>query len=460
MPDDFGSQLRRARTRKGLDVNTVARRLRIRPDIIQAIEESDFDRMPPRGYARNMINSYAQLLGLNASEITRQYLDEQYAHQVNVARKNARGTGFDMPRTGRSATARAEAARMRQAHSSHYEVSGYELGDLSQPRNVRPRDRYRDSERPGRRMYDDYDSGRIMARPEPDRTYRNGGHRSRGRALGEEPIFNAVASPAPSKVFGNRFANVNWPLLGIVAVAVVLLIIVLVLAFGPKDTKGDVASLPVSVETETESSTVSMAGTAAAPTSFTFSYNVNSGTTTWIEVYIDGEKQIAQNVEGPSTKSFTTSGVLEFICADPAGVKAVQDGKDIPLTPNDKGYVDIKIDFNDVLTAWQVEHGLVSSSTTEVSGSSSSKASASSSSQSLRGMDTEAREAADEAAKEREEASEEESEEASDEESSEEGSEEEYTEDEYSEEEYSEEEYTEGGEYVEDTGEYTEYTEE
>ncbi len=45
VPDDFGSQLRRARTRKGLDVNTVARRLRIRPDIIQAIEESDFDRM-------------------------------------------------------------------------------------------------------------------------------------------------------------------------------------------------------------------------------------------------------------------------------------------------------------------------------------------------------------------------------------------------------------------------------
>ena len=124
MPDDFGSQLRRARTRKGLDVNTVARRLRIRPDIIQAIEESDFDRMPPRGYARNMINSYAQLLGLNASEITRQYLDEQYAYQVNAARRNTRGTGFDMPKSGRSAAARADAARMRPWWLSAWRIVG------------------------------------------------------------------------------------------------------------------------------------------------------------------------------------------------------------------------------------------------------------------------------------------------------------------------------------------------
>ena len=395
MPDDFGSQLRRARTRKGLDVNTVARRLRIRPDIIQAIEESDFDRMPPRGYARNMINSYAQLLGLNASEITRQYLDEQYAYQVNAARKNTRGTGFNMPNSSRQAAARADAARMRQAHSSHYEVSGYERGDLSQPRNARPRDRYRDSERPGRRMYDDYDSGRIMARSEAERTYRNGGHRSQRRALGEEPIFNAVASPAPSRMFGGRFANVNLPLLAIVAVAVVLVIVLLVLIFGPKGSSDDVSNMPVSAASETESGGESSAASANAPTSFTFSYNVNSGTTTWIEVYIDGEKQIAENVEGPANKTFTTSGVLEFICADPNGVKATQDGKDLTLTPNDQGVVDIKIDFNDVLAQWQAEHGLASSSSSASSASSSS-------SQSLRGIDTEARDAANEAKKDAE----------------------------------------------------------
>ena len=405
MPDDFGSQLRRARMRKGLDVNTVARRLRIRPDIIQAIEESDFDRMPPRGYARNMINSYAQLLGLNASEVTRQYLDEQYAFQVNAARKNSRGTGFDMPNSSRTAAARAEAARMRQAQSRHYEVSGYERGDLSQPRNARPRDRYSDRERPGRRMYDDYDSGRIMARSEAERTYRNGGHRSKRRVLGEEPVFNAVASPAPQPgIFGGRFANVNWPLFGIVAAAAILVIVLLVLLFGPKGgSSQDVSNLSVSSDTESTAASDAAGTTAAAPTAFTFSYTVNSGSKTWIEVYIDGQKQVAENVEGPVTKTFTTSGVLEFICADPSGVKATQDGKDIPLTVNETGVVDIKIAFNDVLAQWQAEHGLAASSSSAAGSSSSSAAASSSSgSQSLRGIDNEARQAANAAEQESE----------------------------------------------------------
>jgi hypothetical protein len=283
VPDDFGSQLRRARVRKGLDVNTVARRLRIRPDIIQAIEESDFQRMPPRGYARNMINSYAQLLGLNASELTRQYLDEQYAYQVNSARKSSRGTGFSMP-SGRQAAARVEAENMRRRTRDHYEVSGYEQGDLAQPRynRGRPRDRYRDQERPGRRMYDDYDSGRIMSRAdaertraEADRTYRSGGHRSQRSALGEEPVFNAVASPTPSHVFGGRFSNVNWPLVGAIGAAVVLVIILGVMLFSPKpasSTSGDVANMSVSAASETTTGQAENGGTAATPpTSFTFS---------------------------------------------------------------------------------------------------------------------------------------------------------------------------------------------
>ena len=444
MPDDFGSQLRRARMRKGLDVNTVARRLRIRPDIIQAIEESDFDRMPPRGYARNMINSYAQLLGLNASEVTRQYLDEQYAFQVNAARKNSRGTGFDMPNSSRTAAARAEAARMRQAQSRHYEVSGYERGDLSQPRNARPRDRYSDSERPGRRMYDDYDSGRIMARSEAERTYRNGGHRSKRSVLGEEPVFNAVASPAPQRgLFGGRFSNVNWPLFGIIAAAAILVIVLLVLVFGPKGgSSQDVSNLSVSSETESTATSDAAGAAATAPTAFTFSYTVNSGSKTWIEVYIDGQKQVAENVEGPVTKTFTTSGVLEFICADPSGVKATQDGKDIPLTVNESGVVSIKIAFNDVLAQWQAEHGLASSSSAagSSSASSSSAAASSSSSQSLRGIDNEARQAANDAEKEKK-ASEEEGEESEEDADGGDGeSEEEYADDEgYSEEEYTDE---------------------
>ena len=82
----FGTILREARERKGYDVQSAARRLRIRPDILRAIENNDFSRLPARGYTRNMVNAYARLVGLNPSDITRMYLDEAYAYQVGRTR--------------------------------------------------------------------------------------------------------------------------------------------------------------------------------------------------------------------------------------------------------------------------------------------------------------------------------------------------------------------------------------
>ena len=57
---NFGDVLRQARERSGEDIVSVARRIRIRPDILERIEASDLDGMPPRGYSRNMINAYAR----------------------------------------------------------------------------------------------------------------------------------------------------------------------------------------------------------------------------------------------------------------------------------------------------------------------------------------------------------------------------------------------------------------
>lgn len=81
----FGSVLKEARIRKGYELTTVARRLRIRPDILQAIENSDFASMPPSGYTRNMISAYARLLDIDSNEVTRMYLDEVYAYRVGRA---------------------------------------------------------------------------------------------------------------------------------------------------------------------------------------------------------------------------------------------------------------------------------------------------------------------------------------------------------------------------------------
>lgn len=92
----FGDTLREARERQGLDINTVARELRLRPDILRAIEDCDINRMPQEGYSRNMIKAYARMLGLNASEVVGQYENELHGRQ-------ARGTRASAPTQSRSA---------------------------------------------------------------------------------------------------------------------------------------------------------------------------------------------------------------------------------------------------------------------------------------------------------------------------------------------------------------------
>ncbi len=107
----FGDILRQARERNGEDIMSVARRIRIRPDILERIEASDLDNMPPRGYSRNMINAYARYLGLNQTEIVKMYLDASYNQQVTRARSSARSTGFDMS-TPRDRRGRRESVSM------------------------------------------------------------------------------------------------------------------------------------------------------------------------------------------------------------------------------------------------------------------------------------------------------------------------------------------------------------
>lgn len=98
---NFGDVLRQAREQSGEDLVSVARRIRIRPDILERIEASDIESMPPRGYSRNMINAYARYLGLNTTEIVKMYQNAQYRNQVEHARESMKPSGFDMPSTRR-----------------------------------------------------------------------------------------------------------------------------------------------------------------------------------------------------------------------------------------------------------------------------------------------------------------------------------------------------------------------
>ena len=80
---EFGNKLRDARTKAGMTLDEAGRRLRIEPKILDAIESADFENMPPKYVTRSMVNAYAQMMGLNATAMTREFLDAEYQYQLS-----------------------------------------------------------------------------------------------------------------------------------------------------------------------------------------------------------------------------------------------------------------------------------------------------------------------------------------------------------------------------------------
>src|ERR1700749_585401 len=67
--DPVGQELRAARLRRGDDLATVSRSLKIRKDHLEAVEEDKLENLPGRTYAIGFVRSYAGYLGLDASEM-------------------------------------------------------------------------------------------------------------------------------------------------------------------------------------------------------------------------------------------------------------------------------------------------------------------------------------------------------------------------------------------------------
>ena len=345
----FGTILREARERKGYDLATAARRLRIRPDILRAIEEDDFSRMPPRGYARNMVNAYARLVGLNPTEMTRMYLDEAYAYQVGRARTDAQPSGFDMggpSRGGRSSS--------RQ-------------GRTSQPADERPPRQ----NALGRTMYDDRrDYGRDYGTRSgggAGRLYSEGRtHPSRHAALPNAEYTNFYAGPKASSVVQSKL-----PFVIAGGVILVLLVVVLVLVFGNNGgaSNEDLTKLPVTgvadptkdgtaTDGNAENAQPQAAPKETAPTRLEVTYKIAKGTSVWAiitkdgeasqEMFEGGEEDTVELVEGDtwSFAAWASDGVTIT-----AGGEAVEfDG-----TASD-GMPMATVDFDAYLEQWYEDH--------------------------------------------------------------------------------------------------------
>ena len=382
-----GSILRETRERKNYDLNTVARRLRIRPDILRAIESSDFAAMPPRGYTRNMVNAYARFLGLNPTEIVKMYLDEAYAYQVERARNSAPGTGFVMEgsyqrrprvrtRTGSGGDPYSYGASPRYYESLEEEPktqSGFRKRHLYDDRTRYAHDGYgvqREVEKRTDRSERDFLSHHSGYRSDYENSVPNSirnqtsSRRTRDRSIrvGQTPM--EYSKPMFSGLLQSRAF-----IIGVIAVIVIIIIVVLFVVLGHKsDTStDDVSSLPVSGISDTTGTSGSSAAEETpveiAPTSARVAYSVKSGDDCYVEIYTDGKITTTQLLNGPVSETEEVTGTWTITTWSADTIEVTVDGEPVTLKSDEEygGMYAYTVDFPAILEEWNKTHNSKSS---------------------------------------------------------------------------------------------------
>ena len=371
----FGSVLKEARLAQGRDLASVSRDLRIRQDIIVSIENSDFKRMPSRGYARNMIIAYSRLLGLNAQDVSRMYLDQEYAYQIEQAHQNV-----------------GDSIRMhRDPHGR--EKGGYDTSSFRKVEGSSRKTRSRIAQPDEKDLYDGSSNGfgRAVysqnADVYPSHHNPNVAHRARRSAMPAGKYGNMYAAPQniPNP---NRNRNI---VIGVIAAVVIVVVLVVAMMLSHQNTPQ--TNIPVTGAQSTQSSQddlsnqqqdTSSAADETAPTEFTLQYSVAKGSESYIEVYVDDKAQESATVSGPAEKSYTSSSKIRFVSTETKGVTVTINGEAVDLKTNSSGIVNQTFTFSDILDQWYTDHPNVKrdTSSASTSTSSSSKASDSSSSSS------------------------------------------------------------------------------
>lgn len=320
--NSFGDMLRMGRERKGLDLSAAARKLRIRPDILRAIEEGDFARMPPRGYTSNMVGAYARLVGLNPTEVTRAYRDE--AHQFETGRRPMES------RPGRSG----------DGHRSD-----------------------RSSSRPGSRRTEYLDT--------PRSSHGSGQRSSRSSSRGSaQPQYTNLVQGRQAPGIAANLGSM-LPLLVVGAVIIGLLVLVLVLAFGgdkggsAEDTPTvPISGMPAPAGTNGDSggnqSAEAPTVEPVAPKNALFKYTIADGQKAYIEVVVDGKTKEADTYTGPKSEEYPVTGELKFVTTAPQAVTLSVNGEEVQPAESSSaaGVYTYTVDFDDILRDWQKENGV------------------------------------------------------------------------------------------------------
>lgn len=359
-----GKILRETRERKGYDLTTVARRLRIRPDILKAIEAGDFSAMPPRGYARNMVNAYARLLGLNPTEIVNMYLDEAYSAQIERARESAPMSGFNMERDSMLGMPRSRSGSAGRGAASPQSSGRIQAGGTGRYSRVLYDDRTQYSR-------DDYGLTRERtARPgKSDRDFlsHHSGYSSSGYGASQQGFGGRAVQvgQTPMQYSASRlpaFLQTKAVLIAAVAVVVVVIILVLAMVLGHRDdvASNDVSQLPVSGINDTtgqEDDKDATAQVEVAPSSSHVVLSVKEGDECYLEV-LKGEDITPYSMTGPAEETIEVTDQIIIATWTPEYVTVKVDNEEVQLTENSDygGMYTYTVDFPAILEKWRSTH--------------------------------------------------------------------------------------------------------
>ena len=367
----FGTVLREARERKGYDVQSAARRLRIRPDILRALENNDFSRLPARGYTRNMVNAYAKLVGLNPADITRMYLDDAYAYQVGRTRGES-----DSPAhvSGRRSVSRGD---------GHHDGRGQ-----GSQRSSRYADERTDSRRSQRAQRGQRQGTQRMPRREqqPQREYRESLASRAARAENESRRSNhfggAVTTQFTNFYSGSqnnvgRGMQARLPYVAVIVIILLLLVIIVALAFGNRGAAStqEVAKVPITGVTDTsadgsgvsqdnsnnnsgnnDDSDTKSSSTATVPTSVKVEYKLAKGQQAYVVITQDGQAT-EQMLTGPFDETVEVTGTWSLSTWVSSGFTVTMDGKDVEFTSDaTTGMPTATVNFKDYLASWAKDH--------------------------------------------------------------------------------------------------------
>lgn len=375
----FGTVLREARERKGYDVQSAARRLRIRPDILRAIENNDFSRLPARGYTRNMVNAYAKLVGLNPADITRMYLDDAYAYQVGRTRGESESPAHVSGRRSVSHhEARQASARQREGQRADREgqrsSSARRRGEQTQP-NVNRR----------RRGQQEHEYREPLA----SRAARAESESRRGVHVGGAVTTQFTNFYSGSQNMGRNNNQTRLPYIIVAAVILVLLVVIIAMAFGNKGgaPSQEVAKVPITGVTDTSAdgsgvsesnansdTNSSDSSDVTVPTSVKVEYKLASGQQAYVVITQDGQAT-EQMLTGPVEQSVDVSGTWSLATWVSSGFTVTMDGKTVDFV-NDAttGMPTATVTFQDYLTQWASDHPNVKVDSLAASGNSANSA--------------------------------------------------------------------------------------